>query len=435
MEVWVELIMNFKEFFALQETNNDDMMAKVKLSPKQLGTKFRPVTINNEINPALAVIVSAFELSSTVKVGYATLKGEGETEYPTLKKKTLYVTGPSLRRHLLGVTNQTFQLATDATPSEIKLILKNPKFRFTEVQSPILNKNSNLPKETKGNYFYSSKFDKNDQEIQITAVVKHQKIKITTLNKNSKCDTDPPENTNFTTSIIEDAKGRCFTVDSMYIKLKTSEGENNELLDPIGGFRDLQDGKVKYINPDSKSVEEDPLSAFECCSLSAQIEKNNTISTENIDIISGTTDIYPDKKFTNKYRKDVKNLNVPTENYIQNLIESNLIQILFPNLRITKPHLNIPNDEIVVTAHLLSKNEPQKVMSELIKVGWDKSAVIKIGYLIKLSQWAKGEDQWHHEFIRSPIDIDHQMIFLFLKPFQKAEEFKKMIRNAGSPRF
>lgn len=90
------------------------------------------------------------------------------------------------------------------------------------------------------------------------------------------------------------------------------------------------------------------------------------------------------------------------------MLQAGLFQVLFPDLQITKPQLNIPNNELVVTAHLLSKNSPEEIIKVLTKVGWDRSAVIKIAYLVKLSQWAKGQEQWQPEFIHSPIDIDHQ---------------------------
>jgi len=421
--------MNFKQYLLLQESSSDDMVARIKLSSKQAGTKFRPLVINAEMNPSLQVVAEAFEKSSNVKVGYATLKGN-ETEYPTIKKKSLYFTGPSLRKHLQGVTFTNYQLVTDATPSEIRMILKGSKGNFREVQ-PKHGKSErylNLPDHVSGNYFYVSMFDKKGQEMEITAVINGQKVHIATMNSNSKCSAKPPENRNFTTSVSEDSEGRCFTVDAMYIKIKSSDGDNTELLDPMGGFKNLVDGEVRYINQDSLSVEEDPLSALECCALSAQIEKDNTINANNIEIINGTHNLHPSYEFTKKFRGDVNNVAIPTTYYLNNIGMAGLYDILFPDLDVTKPFSSLMNNDIFVTAQLLMDNDVNDVYETLISIGWDKESAIKIVYLINLTKWATGKMEWHDNFIDMPFETT--MLFKFLDPFGKANQFKKMLKNA-----
>jgi tRNA nucleotidyltransferase/poly(A) polymerase len=214
----------------------------------------------------------------------------------------------------------------------------------------------------------------------------------------------------------------------MYIKIKSSDGDNTELLDPMGGFRNLVDGEVRYINQDSLSVEEDPLSALECCALSAQIEKDNTINANNIEIINGTHNLHPSYEFTKKFRADVNNVAIPTTYYLNNIFMAGLYDILFPDLDITKPFSSLMNNDIFVTAQLLMDNDVNDVYETLISVGWDKESVIKVSYLINLTKWATGKMDWHDNFIDMPFETT--MLFKLLDPLGKANQFKKMLKSA-----
>ena len=422
--------MNFKQYLLLQESNDsDDLIARIKLSGKQAGTKYRPLQVNAETNPSLSVVAEAFEKSGNIKVGYATIKG-GETEYPTIKKKNLYLTGPSLRKHLMGVTFTNYQCATDATPSEIRLILKGSGFVEISPKNAKSDRYLHLKDDSSDDHFYVSMFDKKGQETEITAVVNGQKVHIATMNTNSKCSSTPPDNRDFTTSISKDAEGRCFTVDAMYIKVKSSDGDNTELLDPMGGFRNLVDGEVKYINQDSRSVEEDPLSALECCALSAQIVEDNTISDKNIEIIRGSHNLYPSYEFTKKFRTDVKNVSIPTSDYLNNLKMCDLYDVLFPDLIVSRPADVLLNNDIFVTAYLLMGNDIYSIYDNLPDVGWDKDSVMKIIYLISLGRWAKGEIELSSDLVHAPVDFEPELIFKFLVPFGRAEQFKKILKDA-----
>ena len=107
-----------------------------------------------------------------------------------------------------------------------------------------------------------------------------------------------------------------------------------------------------------------------------------------------------------------------------------LYDVLFPDLNIVKPSVNLLNNDIFVTAYLLMDNDIDDVYDILVSVGWDKGSVIKIVYLIKLSKWATGELEWSPKFIDTPVDFEPEMVFKFLIPFGKQDQFKKILKDA-----
>jgi len=166
------------------EDKNYPMIAKYRLKERDADGEFGPLLVSNKSHPALQKVIEAFENSAEIPLGYTTIeKNKGVVE-PTMKKKTLYLCGASVRDHLANQPFHHYDLVTDASPDEIKKILKGPATRFKEVK-PIshdlhmLDKYEDLPSSHSAkNYFYASRWDKAGTEIEVTAVVNGQKLYI-----------------------------------------------------------------------------------------------------------------------------------------------------------------------------------------------------------------------------------------------------------------
>ena len=113
------------------EKDNEALTSKVRLKPNDRNGEFRPFVVNHLSNSSLKPIINCFENSKEIELGYSTITKDKGTVKPTLKKKTLYLTGGALRDHLKNKTFSTYDCVTDASPDEIRLILTS---KFAEIE-------------------------------------------------------------------------------------------------------------------------------------------------------------------------------------------------------------------------------------------------------------------------------------------------------------
>ena len=257
----------FLEFVGLKENANIGAAAKKASSEVKLAddTDYKPFVIDGENHPNLRVIVKAFLDSDKVALpgpdGYpqklTTMDPTKGEINPKLKKKGLYLVGGAVRDHLLGKTPKDYDLATDAGPDEIRLILRNAGFQETKPQggggknaptNPRYEKHPEAGQKNK--IFYAKGWDRAGKEFVIGARVNGEEFEIATFRKDSKGgDGRTPYNMEFG-SLEDDSAKRDFTVNSMYIPLTSADGANAKLIDPHGGAHHLRAGQIEFVgNP------------------------------------------------------------------------------------------------------------------------------------------------------------------------------------------
>ena len=238
---------------------------------------YEPFIVGNGARENLAIIVRAFEQSDKVQFGPKTIdpktpktpgqSGSGLTQQK-LKKKSIYLVGGAVRDHLRGVTPNDYDLATDATMDEMRLILKNSGFTETQPQTNIDSdyevdgeKYQHLPKAHNSNKkFFVKGADTRGEEFVMGVKVNGETFEVATFRKDTKGTSDG-RNTQmeFTPNIEEDAARRDFTINAMYIPLK--EGPCNKLIDIHGGIHDLRNKKIRFVGDPKERLEEDQLRA------------------------------------------------------------------------------------------------------------------------------------------------------------------------------
>ena len=84
---------------------NEAVTAKIRLKENDRNGEFRPFVVNHLSNRILKKVIDGFENSKEISLGYSTIdKTKGVTE-PTMKKKSLYLTGGALRDHLKNLSS------------------------------------------------------------------------------------------------------------------------------------------------------------------------------------------------------------------------------------------------------------------------------------------------------------------------------------------
>ncbi|MEE2773753.1 MAG: CCA tRNA nucleotidyltransferase [Pseudomonadota bacterium] len=137
----------------------------------------------------------------------------------------VFLVGGCVRDSVLGLPSSDFDLATNALPSEVLKLCK--KFRFKTVKTGVSHGTVSV-------VFAESLFHVTTFRSDLVTDGRHAKVK-------------------FSKSYLEDCKRRDFTINAMYM---TVEGQ---ILDPLGGRRDLISGKVRFIGKPNDRIKEDYL--------------------------------------------------------------------------------------------------------------------------------------------------------------------------------
>ena len=135
----------------------------------------------------------------------------------------LYLVGGTVRDYLLDKPLTDMDLVTDATPSEMESFLTDADYTFSKYGSV--------------KYIFNGiKFD------------------ITTLRKEEGyCDYRHPSKICFTKSIKEDVFRRDITINALYMN------KDLEVIDLVGGQKDIEKKVIRMIGDPNKRINEDPL--------------------------------------------------------------------------------------------------------------------------------------------------------------------------------
>jgi tRNA nucleotidyltransferase/poly(A) polymerase len=393
----------FLEFMGLRET------VEAKKAPSEVkladDTDFKPFIVDGEHHPNLRVIVKAFLESDKVSLpgpdGYpqklTTLDPtKGETN-PRLKKKSLYLVGGAVRDHLIGKTPKDYDLATDAHPDEIRLILRSAGFAEVQPQG-----SKNTPKDKKydkhpeaGNkskIFYAKGWDRGGREFVIGARVNGEEFEIATFRKDSKGgDGRVPDKMEFA-GLDDDSSRRDLTSNAMYIPLTSADGPNSKLIDPHGGAHHLRSGQAVFVGNAKDRFEEDQLRVLRYIRSIATWGKNTKIPEDIKSAINDIKDLssVSRERIRDEFLKGLQHPDVDPTHYVKMYKDLGLLNTVFPDLEFK---LDAPEDftdkkeKRLAIAWLLRNNPPAKIEKVLHQGTWTNDEVRDIMTLVEFSRW------------------------------------------------
>jgi len=389
----------FLEYVGLKEnTEAKKASSEVKLADD---TDFKPFVIDGENHPGLRVIVKAFLDSDKVSLpgpdGYpqklTTIDpAKGETS-PRLKKKGLYLVGGAVRDHLLGKTPKDYDLATDAGPDEIRLILRSGGFTEVRPQDAKDKKYERYPEAGQKNKVFSAKgWDRGGKEYVFNARVNGEEFEIATFRKDSKGgDGKTPDSMEFG-GLDDDAGRRDFTVNSMYIPLTSADGANAKLIDPHGGAHHLRRGEVEFVGNPKDRLGEDQSRVLRYIRQIATHGKNTKVGDNVKSAIKDIKDLpsVSREKIKEEFLKGLQHPDVDPVHYVKMYKELGLLDTVFPDMQFK---LDGPDDfsdkkeKRLAIAWLLRNNPTERVEKMLRQGTWSDEEIRDTVMLIKLSKW------------------------------------------------
>jgi hypothetical protein len=406
---------------------SEELLSKIRLKDIKGSNNFKPFKVDSTSNSLLKPIIEAFENSDKVKIGYTTLDKSKGTIQPTLKRKSLYLTGGTLRDHLSGKTFKNFDIATDATPDEIILILKNSETPFKKVFGDHEFHDKEL-------VYYPARHDSKNNIMEIVVQKGNQKAYISTFNKNNKNRFLIPTEAKFVHNIDQDAFTRDITINALYLKLKNPDGENGELTDPVGGAHDLKVGEISTVESPETTFKRDHYLPFRLADICCRFSSDKKIPDKFLHFIHH---FIKDAEFDgriikNYYIKAIDNLDVDPTQYLKNLQHAKLLNKLFPNCNFANIINDLPNNKIMTTAYLLYPNDAEMTKSLLLTQGYSKGDAEEISKFIKLAVWCNGNTHnTHliHDFLTMPTRLPHSKIYDFLNLFGKGDLYHKVFKQ------
>jgi hypothetical protein len=384
--------------FREERDSKTPISSRIKLQKKEGSSEFSPFRVDKATRPNLRSLIQAFKGSGQVGLGYTTIdKSKGEHE-PLMKSKNLWLTGGAVRDHLKGKTPNGYDLVTDATPSEVRMILTNSEPAFQEVKPKDGEmgqdeRYADLPSGGKKRCFYASRWDGQGKEIQITVEINGETFELCSLGKHGKSKRVSPEKADVATSVEEDSMGRDFTINAMYIPLTQSDGDNSDLVDPHGGAHHLKSGEVKFINSPLDKMRDDPMTAFRYLKIAGKYGKLSQIGDKEKAAIGQFRDMgdVDPSEIRKSFLGGLEDPDVDARSYMGAAKGLGLLNVVFPDLEFREDDMppDFHGDRWLAPAWILRDNEPEKIKKVLTAGGWSKQEASDIAYLVKIATWAE----------------------------------------------
>jgi len=308
-----------------------------------------------------------------------------------MPKKSLYLTGGTVRDFLKGKTIRDYHLVTNATPEQIALILHKAGFSFSGGNADKLKLTFTPKTDSYARRIWEiGKSDHEGKPFSIVATVNDEEFEICTLHKGNKGKIDKVE---FTDDLEEDAKGRDLHFNALYIELTKEDGENNRLYDPTGeGYHDLKNDQVRINGKAKDRLEKDPSTLLRAVRLQARYGKTDKLDSEIEDALKDfNIDDLDSENIRQEFLKGLTSPEVNVKTLINLYDKIGLNRKLFPGLKI---NTDIPEqfsskaDKPLALAWILHGNPIEQVAEVIAESSWNSQERRAILFLIALLEFS-----------------------------------------------
>lgn len=255
--------------------------------------------------------------------------------------KQLFVVGGAVRDAILGKAPKDFDLATDAKPVEVLKMARKEGLPTLEV----------------------------GKKFGVVLVNDHE---IATFRKDIGKGRRP-DSVDFT-DIQGDVKRRDLTINALFYDI-----DRNEIVDLVGGIKDLQDKKVRTVGEPQLRFEEDPLRKLRALRFNSAL--GGTMSDETYNALKSDPSLkgVSPERIRDEFVKGLTKAK-STKQYFELALELDMLKCILPNLSVSKPFINT-GDYIVLLSYVLRENDKETLSKRLNKLTYTTEEVRAITFL------------------------------------------------------
>lgn len=348
------------------------------------GNDFPPFVVSDDPNSqfygknaGLASIIRAFKKGGNW--GWSKDDKSGEDKPIKMGGKKLFLTGGTIRDHLSGKKSRNQELVTNSSPDEIYHILIQNGFQFVGEKNAV----NQAPQGQK--IFWVDNQDKNGRPYSFGIKIKNDEYELSVFTKNSKGKSLEPGNHQ------DDASGRDFTMNAMYLALTNDNGPNKDLYDFYGGMRHLLDGKVAPVGNWGEKLQDDPIRALRYARMVARYGDPKKISPEERATIQNAAEFLQKlqpQTMTDEFLKGMNYEDMDPRMYLKIYNFLGLLSPMFPNMQLdTKfpKQLRELGDKHAALAWMLHQHPPENI-DQALRTTWRPNDLKKIVFLVKVLQ-------------------------------------------------
>ena len=295
--------------------------------------------------------------------------------YKLFKKngKQLYIVGGAVRDAILGKKPKDFDLTTDATPDEVVAIAKKGGLKSYEL----------------------------GKAFGVVVIGGHE---IATFRKDIGKGRRP-DAVDFT-DIKGDVKRRDLTINALFYDIG-----REEIVDLVGGIKDLKKKQIRTVGTAEDRFDEDPLRKLRALRFTASVGGRMHPDTLNALKKDPSLKGVSAERIRDEFVKSIKKAKKPSS-YFKLADALGMLSQILPGLNINKNFVNT-NDYIVQLAYLLKDNKPAKLPLKLNSLKYSNNEVADITFLVAAQ------------------NFDGKQIFLYKKMQEKTKLSIDQVKEFG----
>ena len=353
--------------------------------------------VDSRNHPNMRPIIQAFLDSGSIELTSDT------SSKVTMPKKSLFLVGGPVRDFLLGKKPKDLDMATNATPEQIAMILHNAGFCMAKEDPDWdLPFKSRVCGDDDKKKYYPKGRDSTGKPFVIGAVVNGEEFDIATFRKDAKTVNGQSE-VDFVDNPHEDAARRDLTINAMYIELNKADGDNTKLYDPTKqGYHDVHSNKVRTVGKAEERFGEDKLRVMRAIRFQCKFGKDQPIDPEIKAAVPKFLDLegVALERVREEFLKGLDDTEIDPKKYVSLYSSMGLLKKVLPGVIL---NVNVPTqlrdkkDRFLSLAWILQDNPVEKVDAVLspsrsqggkeVNTGWSNQERGIISYLLKLKEF------------------------------------------------
>ena len=265
--------------------------------------------------------------------------------------KELYIVGGAVRDAIMGKKPKDFDLATDAFPEEVVKMVQDAGYStIGEVGQQF------------GVVIVQIPSDKNGVEIatfreDLSGGRRPDAVKYSTIDK--------------------DVLRRDLTINALFYDIG-----RGEIVDLVGGLKDIQDQKIRTVGAAADRFAEDPLRKLRALRFAGRTGSKLEKETADAILTDNSLEGVSPERIRDEFKKSIESAKKPVD-YLNMVSQFGLWDIMFPNLVISTNFVNTNTWPIQLT-HLFDMNSNDMIKKEMNRMTFTSDEVNAVVFLKNL---------------------------------------------------